>query len=42
VGLSHVAVAAARDPEMATPIAGSYCGLEGSTMESSIRMVGGD
>jgi len=42
VGLSHVAVAAARDPEMATPIAGSYRGSEASTMETSIRMVGGD
>lgn len=42
VGLSHVAVADARDPEMATPNTGSYRGSEASTMETSIRMVGGD
>ena len=30
-----------RDPEMATPTTGSYRSAEASTMETSIRMVGG-
>ena len=41
VGLSHVAAADARDPEMATPNTGSHRGSEASTMETSIRVVGG-
>ena len=37
VGLSHVAVAAARHPEMAAPITGTYLGGS-STIETSVQM----
>lgn len=35
---SHVAVAAALDPEMAAPVAGAYSGAVRSELETSIRM----
>lgn len=38
VATSHVAVAAALDPEMAAPVAGAYSGAVRSELETSIRM----
>ena len=37
-GISHVAVAAGLEPEMAAPVSGSYWGAGHSSLESSIRM----
>jgi transglutaminase-like putative cysteine protease len=38
VGTSHVPVAAAIDPEMATPISGTYQGPGHSTMQAAVQM----
>jgi transglutaminase-like putative cysteine protease len=38
VGEAHVAVAAAADPQGASPLSGSYCGSAGSTLEAEVRI----